>query len=476
MDLAPEYRPDFLAAPEPAPHDPLAVAIGNASLLGVGYLLLKRRGLAVFTWLVTLALVIMLATVREVWVEITVLCWWLLSIAHGWFLAAKDGSRVGWQRAIAVLVAVPVLVSVGLFRLGAATIEDTVTDARASGDCAPALAALDRLWLGHRVTNGPLTVRGERTVEACHRLSNAADSLSTGLAGDDSALQAGFSTLSSVLGDFPGHEKMVGKTLDNFLSGVPAKNPCEIATVTDWLRGHQSAYNELNRSAEVVARTAPAALVGCGDHYLALNSLELARARYQQYLDRYRGQNFTPKAEEGVRKVTLAIELSTVRGLLAGAYGTSELSYCRNPAKYSGAPSYAKGPNRVLMYGDTAYTGSLPAEWRAPGPEDAALIVCVGKAEYGTPVRTCPYTSKSGLRGFPTDVTFKKIVIPIRAYELRTGALVADARPEVGGTSCPQTIHYTRYGLSADLGPPSEMYVTPSDADIKAAFAGVVSP
>ncbi|MBO3679958.1 hypothetical protein [Streptomyces sp. NEAU-YJ-81] len=47
-----------LAVPEPAPpaprpHDPLAVALGNASLLGVGYLLL-RRGLAVLAVAVVL--------------------------------------------------------------------------------------------------------------------------------------------------------------------------------------------------------------------------------------------------------------------------------------------------------------------------------------------------------------------------------------------------------------------------------------
>ncbi|SDY99160.1 hypothetical protein SAMN05421504_108162 [Amycolatopsis xylanica] len=478
MDLAPEYRPGFLAEPEPAPRDPLAVAIGNASLLGVGYLLLKRRGLAVLTWLITLTLVIMLASVREVWVEITALVWWLLSIVHGWSLATKHGSRVGWQRRVALLVTVPVLLAAGLLRFGAATIEDTVTEARESGDCAPALAAIDRLWLGHRIADGPLTLRGERTAEACHRLSNAAGLLATGLSGEPVALQAGFESLSAVLKDLPGHEKMVGKTLDGFLAGLPAKNPCESAKVTDWLRARPFSNNDLDRSVEAIGRTEPVTLVGCGDQLVAAGSLEPARARYQQYLDHYRGRDrdLTAKAEEGARKATLAIELANVRDLLAGAYGTSEPSYCKKPAQYSGAPSYAKGPNRTLMYGDTAYTGNLPAEWRASGPEDAALIVCVGKAEYGTPVRTCPYTSQGSIRGFPTNVTFKKIVIPIRAYELRTGKLVADTRPEIGGTSCPQTIHYSRYGLSVDIGPPSEMYVTPADADIRAAFAAVVSP
>jgi hypothetical protein len=37
----------------PGCHDPLAVAVGNGSLLGVAYLLIGRRGLALGTGLVT---------------------------------------------------------------------------------------------------------------------------------------------------------------------------------------------------------------------------------------------------------------------------------------------------------------------------------------------------------------------------------------------------------------------------------------
>lgn len=475
---APELRPDFLAEPGPAPRDPLAVAVGNASLLGVGYLLLRKRALAVLTWLVTLTLVIMLASVREVWVELITLAWWLLSIAHGWSLATKRGARtvLNGQRIAASVVAVVVLVTVVALRFDAASIEGSVTEARDNGDCLPALAALDKVSLGHRIADGPLTVRGERTVEACQRLQYASGRLTAGLTGQNPALQDGFDSLASILAELPGHEKMVGKTLDGFLAGLPADGPCQTAAVTDWLRKRPAAHNVLDRAADAIGRTEPAALLGCADDLVAAEKPELARARYQDYLDRYPGQELKPKAEEGVRKATLALELKNVRSLLSGAYGTSQPSYCDKPAQYSGAPSYAKGPNRVLMYGDTEYTANLPAEWRASGPEDAALIVCVGKAEYGTPVRTCPYTSAGSVRGFPTSVTFKKIVIPIRAYELRTGKLVSDTRPEIGGTSCPQTIHFTTYGLSVSLGPPSEMHVTPSDADLRAAFAAVVSP
>ncbi|MGH3240357.1 MAG: hypothetical protein ACRDNL_08245, partial [Spirillospora sp.] len=52
----------FSTPPEPPPpparvNDPLAVAVGNASLLGIGYLMMGRRRTAIGTGLVTIVLV-----------------------------------------------------------------------------------------------------------------------------------------------------------------------------------------------------------------------------------------------------------------------------------------------------------------------------------------------------------------------------------------------------------------------------------
>jgi hypothetical protein len=82
----PEPPPGALPGPPPAarPRDPLAVAVANASLLGIGYLLLGRRQLAAVAVLITAVLVAMLATVnRTLWFEILVLAWWVAQIAHG---------------------------------------------------------------------------------------------------------------------------------------------------------------------------------------------------------------------------------------------------------------------------------------------------------------------------------------------------------------------------------------------------------
>ncbi|HEY3631053.1 MAG TPA: hypothetical protein VGL21_09155, partial [Jatrophihabitantaceae bacterium] len=73
--------------PAPAPprrQDPLAVVVGNASLLSLGYWLLRQRALAVVTELVTLALVIVMVTSAQTWAEILVLVWWAAMVVHGW--------------------------------------------------------------------------------------------------------------------------------------------------------------------------------------------------------------------------------------------------------------------------------------------------------------------------------------------------------------------------------------------------------
>jgi hypothetical protein len=472
MDQPTQAVPE--AEPAARSYDPPAVALANASLLGAGYLMLGQRRLAVVTGLVTLVLLVLLASARSVWFEVVVLFWWAALVAHGWFLAGgrTRGVAVRGQRLVALGVTVPVLLIAGLLRFDASSIEGTVAEARHSGDCAQAVTAQHRVWLGPRLADAPLTARGDRTVQACRRLATVKDQLTTGLTGDTDALKAGFDGLSSVLTDLPGHEKMVEVVLDGFLGGLPAKNPCATVEVTDWLRRRQATHNALDRSAGAVARTAPAALLGCGDTLMAAQDWAKARTGYQQLLDQYPGYEGTGKARDGVRQATLAIELANVRGLLDGPASTQP-EYCSKPAKYSGAAPYGRGTSRALFYGNDEYTSKLPAAWRATDAARAVLVVCVGDKEFGDFVQTCPYESKL-LTGFPTNVTFRKIAIPVKAYELRTGKLVVDTKVQVDGTSCPKTLEYTSYGLT-DLGPPSEVYVTTSNADIRAGLRSLIT-
>ncbi|MFD3306902.1 tol-pal system YbgF family protein [Streptomyces sp. NPDC058694] len=460
---------------EDRPHDPLAVALGNASLLGVGYLMLRRRGLAAAAAVVTVVLVSRLVSTARPAYEIAVLVWWVAVVAHGWFLARRGGSGVALrgQRVVALCITLSVLLAVALLRFDASRIEESVTEARERGDCAGVSSAQDRVWFGHRVADAPLAARGDESVEACDRLRSARTELNTALTGNTEALDKGFGTLASVLAE-PGNEKTVETALTGFLGGLPAKDPCTTVTVTDWLRDRKRSNDVLDRSADAARRNAPAALVGCGDELMADSSWQDARAHYERLLDRYPGDELADKARTGARRATQSIELANVRSLLAPGSGTQP-EYCSRPAKYSGAKPMGKGTNRALFYSGNTYgqdyTDKLPGAWKAADAADAVLVVCMGEDTYGSSVRTCPYQGRSS--GSTTYVTFHKIAIPVKVYEVRTGKLVVNRKIQINGSSCPSRITYLTF-RDSDSGPPSTRYVTESTSDVRSAFRPLV--
>ncbi|MFG1622287.1 hypothetical protein [Kribbella sp. NPDC049227] len=123
--------------PRPVAHDPLAVALGNASLLGLGYLMMRRWKTAVANWLVTATLVVLAVVLRELWCELAIAGLWVLVTVHGWFLARAQPwqAAVRRKRLIALGVTVPILLVVGLLRFDASRIDGSVTGAREAGDC-----------------------------------------------------------------------------------------------------------------------------------------------------------------------------------------------------------------------------------------------------------------------------------------------------------------------------------------------------
>ncbi|GAA2424816.1 tetratricopeptide repeat protein [Streptomyces macrosporus] len=486
------------AVSEPEPtgartHGPLAAALGNASLLGVGYLMLGRRELAVATGAITLVLVSVLFRVARPWCEVVLLLWWVAVVAHGWFLARgrRDRTVVRGQRLLALGAACAVLLPVGFARFDAAGIERDIAEAHARGDCSEVPVLRNEVRLHHRVVGAVPVARGDGIAEVCDRLLAAGLRLESELDGEggaphtieiteatavDSGLKEGFDVLASALAD-PGNEKAVGVALNAFLDDLPADDPCRTVTITDWLGRRHPGQEALDRYADTiaraVARTEPAALVGCGDALADAGRWEEARDHYRRLLDRHPDDARTDRARKGVTRATRAIELANVRSLLAAAEG-EQPAYCSTPAKYGGAAPYRKGKtNRALFGGPTEYTDRLPDTWRTDDPAEAVLVVCVGESKFGTPVRTCPYEPGSSGRGI-TNVTFHKIGIPVKAYELRTGKLVADRTVEIGGTSCPGFLTYYTFG-DDDSGPPPDRYITPSKADVRAGFASLIT-
>ncbi|MFI0408322.1 tol-pal system YbgF family protein [Actinomadura sp. 3N508] len=469
-------RPMY-ASPEPAPpvrvHDPLAVALGNASLLGVGYLILGRRKTAVGTGIVTLVLASVLVSAARWWCEALVLVWWAAVIAHGWSAAGGRGAgaTVPRQRMVAAGVTVPVLLAVGLLRFDASRIEQRVAEAREGGDCARVLNDGASVWFGHRVAGAPVALRSDEAVEACRRLRTAEAKLAAGLAGGDTgSVKAGFDILASVLAE-PGHGRTAGTVLDGFLGRLPTNDACRTVAVTDWLHNRRPSHDALDRSAGAVTRAAPAALVGCGDDLMKAKEWTNARARYQQLLDQYPQDGHAGAARNGVRQATLSIELAHVRSLLEGSSTDEQPAYCSSPAKYSGARPYGRGINRALFYGNDGYTDDLPGKWRVRDPASAVLVVCVGERKKGSVVESCTYRSRSS--GKLYQVRFHKVALPVKVYELRTGRLVADRRVQIGGRSCPSVIKYSS-GFLDDFGPDPDRYVNPSKGDVRAAFEPLI--
>lgn len=458
------------------PPDPLAVAVGNGSLLGLGYLLLGRRGTAVATAVVTLGLVAVLAVAfRSVWMELVLVGWWAAMILHGWLLArgqvrpAADG-RVRRQRLLAFGVAVPVLLVIGLLRWDAGRVDADLSEARDQGDCAAAREAVDRVWFGHRLGDAPVTAQADATADACDRIETAETNLNNALSPpvDDWSLGQGFHNLELVLTEQPGHERMVDAALDGFLKRLPLKDACETVAITDELRKQGDRDDELDRAADVVPDVAPPALVKCGAALTSSHMFDDARARYQQLLDEYPRHRLAARATQGI----LGVELTELRTLGS--------SYCHSPMAYRGAPPYRRGVNRALIHGDDTYVTKLPAWWRTTDEADAALIVCIGPEELGPAVETCFYERKPGelrpalLPGQVdpgNEVTFHKVRISVQAFELRTGKRVVNTKVTIGGASCPRVLRYETY--FDDFGPSDQQYVAPSTADIRAAFTGV---
>lgn len=465
------------APPPPAPRktaDRLAVAVANASLLSIGYLMLRRGGFAFLTLLITFGLLVFAVPgFHTTTIEIIVVCWWLLMIVHGYWLAGGhvDTRTKIRQRVVGVCFALPVLLGLGLLRADAGEIGQTVTDARTSGDCTDAMKNLDKVWFGLRIADAPLAVRGDATVQACRQLREAAGDLTTALKGDPAELNRGFATLGTVLAERPGHEKMVDTTLDGFLAALPGPSACGTTKITEWLGKRPAGNNTLDRSAEVVPRLEPAALTGCADSYLAGKRWQEARSTYQQLLKKYPNDPGKAKAQAGILKADIAIELDEVRKRLQGSTG-EQPEYCRSPAKYRLAKRVSKGTNKALFYGNSSQVGKLPNTWKVTDVTKAVLVVCVGPDTSGAATRTCSYRGQSG-EGRRYPVTFHKTAVRVKAYEIRTARLVSNRALQFGSGGCSSSITY-RTTLGADLGPPRHMDARVTNSDVRIQFQKVI--
>lgn len=510
--------------------DRFAVALANASLLGIGYLILGRRGLALANACCGIALVTTLAVVDPPawWLRVPLLVLLAAAPLHGWFLAGSHGSvpdrpwRVSTQRVVALATAAPVLLSLAGLRFDAHRIEQAAAAEHREGDCVRAVAEWDRFGPAHQAADGLTAVRAREARQACVLLLEAESVAETdrlraerllrsyqahpgalwegasdrradllivqaeielhrALQGAHKDAEEGFERLASVLRGSPDHEGRIRSVLDAFVDDLLDTDPCRRKQIADELSGGEPATGErtgalpaggkaggaLRSAYSAIEQATPAAILACADETRPLDP-KAARAHYRQLLDEYPDHPLAARAERGLVKARQAIELEKVRELVRPPFPDVP-DYCDNPAPYSAAPPYrGKGPHRAMLFGND-HEQTFPKSWRADDVADAVLIICAGEADYGTAVETCPYESEISVTG-AVDVTFHRKRVPIRVFEVRTGRLVTETNVEIDGAGCPEVLEYETY-LPHDLGPPSQVYVDPSRSDVRRAAA-----
>jgi hypothetical protein len=450
------------------------VALGNASLCGVGYLMLGHRRAAVGTGLITLTLLAILGgAARTLWFEIVVLVWWLALVAHGWYLAGGWPGRRRTDRSGSLIVGAAffavVLAAFSLLRLQVASINSQVSAATRAGDCKRAAAALDRRWAFDYLADAPGAVRRNEAGSVCTQVGAVAARLDTVVtSGDPTGLPSALQDLSSILAAKPRYERIVTRALDDFLARLPLRNPCTNKIITDNLGSYDKQDPLQGPAQATVSRLEPAALVGCGDQALASTDWTGAKALYQQALNEYPNSPLALRAFAGLVTANQEIELDHVRTVLGT--DTTNTVYCSNPSAWSGDAAYrAVSPNRVLLRGDTTYVDQLPGDWVVTDVTKAVLVACMSPKEQGDVVESCPYRDE--VNGNLVTVNFHKIAIPIRVIEVRTGQDVADLRVQVSGASCPST-------TTGPPGDPSvlDKYVDAPDSAVSAAVRDALGP
>lgn len=500
--------PDVIGTDPPPPArrvDPLAAALGNASLLGVGYVLLRRWARAIVAIVGGLGLVALVTVFGQPgwsW-RGALTAWWVVVVADGVLQArasAQSEPGIGWtrgswgQRVIAGVVAAVMGLAVTGAVLDARRVQASAADAHTAGDCHGAVAALRGIAFWHEAVDPFVDRRAAREVAVCGLLDNAlaeqdpgraAELLSQYLAdesalwagaperlldlrimdarqavdaglerGDADELASGFATLSEVLAAARDRAGEVAQILSDYRERLPQAQPCRAKANVDWFRDREPTGDQVDELASDVDELAPAILLACGDALLPTDGHGALDA-YQALLERYPDDDLAEQARTGVTNAETAIEGERVRTLLANH------SYCTTPAPYRAAPAYAGGPkpHLVLSEGSPEFTDDVPAQWRAGDYSNATLVLCVTGPTEGDTLRNCNY--EGGYR-----VSLKAPRYAVKVYELRTGTVVVDTTVNLASTGCPSVLRWQCTYTNPNCPPPPTVMGTQSDSAV----------
>ncbi|GAA2153790.1 MULTISPECIES: hypothetical protein [Glycomyces] len=457
------------APPSPRPRpatDPVVAVAGNATMLGLGYMSMRRPVLAALALTGTGFLLWSAAVQTEnpLW-RYLLPAWGLVMIVHAWWLTRRvrldrlatlgeDPARR--PRFFAVTAAALVLLTVTWFRFDAWWIAHDAEAAHAAGDCEEANAALDRLDVVHRVAFGPAVLRGEEEHEACDLLLAALDASPTEAAAtletyldhpgalwdgagpkraeflfqaalldgvpNPATIERGFTQLTDTLADHPGQADTVEATVTAFMDDLAeAPSPCTGHAVDDWLAGRTWDAEAISAPVNAAAGQVPDRLLDCAQERVETQD---AAALFREFLTAYPDHERAAEAADGVL-----------------ASGT----YCADPVAYPAAPDAGgPGPHPMRLVGTwTAEGRGFPDSWLAATAAETALAVCV-EAEVGEFQESCQYRRPDGSTFWAGFFAHR---FTIEAYSLKTGELVDEYAREIGDP-CPNRLDGTYNTIS----------------------------
>lgn len=477
----------------------LAAALGNAGLLGVGYLLTRQLRAFVVSLAVSAGLLsLVIAWPGFMLWRILLVAWWSVVVLHGWRSASRErhefrldrNERITLWRNRLIAFLCLLLAAFSWYRFDTWRIMSYAEAAHTAGDCDRATAALRWLGRGHRLANEPAVARGEAEQAACKQLTDAlatmdpheeAAKLAVYLQNPD-ARWAGagtrraealfqevwsaeylpldlvadaFAAVSATLREEPGQTEAALAVVERFrsdLAELAEFDACQAETFNAWMDTQTWEPPELAEALAPEAEAWPERMIACTE---AQGATDKSGELYQTFLTRFPDHALAEEA---------------VRGLLDG-----EL-YCDFPTAYAAAPAYeGSGPHPAQFIGIDPEEYGFSDDWQAASVAETELAVCSDGPERGSYQETCYYEPGSDylqpIGGYENqDVDFYASRFTVKAYEVRTGELVAEYSEEIGDP-CPEELEYEYYYFDVVPGEYDSDY---SDADVRGIFAPII--
>lgn len=487
--------------------DPVVVLVGNATLLGIGYLVDRRWRAAVIAVLGAAVLVLVLAAEpgMRVW-PFALGAWWIGILLHSvWICRDRLGDAIGpdrsdnvWTARIAITgLAAAMAGALFMVRADAGGILDEASQAHHGGDCAEATDVLGRINTAHRIAANADAGDAIDQLDACALLLSAEqyddpeaaiDALTeyvdhpgamwdgAGLrlaeqqmaaavtgAHFESDAEAAIIQLERTLEAHPSLSDEADQVVEGFIAAFGELEPCKGLAVFDWIAARESDDDVVVALSGAAAAQVPAQLVECARADAEAARYASAIALFQRFTQDYPDHELSRAVATELAAAQNALALENERAAMEELLTTG--GYCEDPVPYSqAAPRSGDRSVSVWPLGDPEIVSVFPPGLAASALEQTAEVACITGPERGRLLETCEY-----LGVFAGDVRFYAVEVRVRIYELRTAEVVEDYTVEFDDGTCPEEIEY-EYVIGGYNTFPSSLEVEYGHDDLAGVF------